>query len=246
MFIAIMLKPRLLITRFAPHAARLAHLLNEHGVFSLAQPLLKVEISSDFYCTDSIFSIEYDYIIAISEHAVKYTEQALNNKKWPLTTFISVGQRTQKALQHVSQQKVICPKLYHDTAGLLALPCLKYIRNKKILILRGVGGRALLSNTLKSRGANVHYYQPYQRVEIALNMDGLVENWQQHKINGAIISSIELLDSFTNKVTDKHWLYQLQLYVPSQRIIDRALQLGWIKVFLLPSLEDQKIIDYFK
>ena len=38
-----MAKPRLLITRFAPHAQRLADLLNEQGIYSLAHPLLEIK-----------------------------------------------------------------------------------------------------------------------------------------------------------------------------------------------------------
>ncbi|KPU81995.1 uroporphyrinogen III synthase HEM4 [Psychromonas sp. PRT-SC03] len=246
MFITRMLKPRLLITRFAPHADRLAQLLNEQDVFSIAQPLYEVHIAPQYHDVTTLFAAKYDYIIAISAHAVKYTEQALKHKQWPDSPFIAVGKHTQHTLQNATQQKVYCPERYHDTRGLLALPCLTFVQGKKILILRGVGGRKLLSQTLKLRGADVYYYQPYQRVAIALNMNALVKNWQQHEINGAIISSIELLESISRQVSDKQWLYQLKIYVPSQRIIDRALQLGWTKIFLLPSLADQKIIDYFK
>ncbi|WP_156801477.1 uroporphyrinogen-III synthase [Psychromonas sp. CNPT3] len=241
-----MLKPRLLITRFEPHASRLVKLLNEQGVFSLAQPLLEVQSSAECHDVDLIFVTRYDYIIAISAAAVKYTEQALDKKAWPTATFIAVGKRTQKMLQQATQKEVQCPPLQHDTQGLLALACLNCVQGKKILILRGVGGRAKLKKTLESRGAEVSYYQPYQRVVIDLNMDELVENWQLHKINGAIISSIELLENFTTRVRDKHWLYELHLYVPSQRILDRALQLGWVKIVLLASLADQQIIDHFK
>ena len=42
-----MAKPRLLVTRFAPHAQQVANLLNEQGIFCHAQPLLEVKANTN-------------------------------------------------------------------------------------------------------------------------------------------------------------------------------------------------------
>jgi len=239
-----MVKPRLLITRFEPHAQRLADLLNEQGVYSLAQPLLKIEPVDD--CCEP-FIKNYDFIIAVSRNAVKYTVQNLNGNDWPIAHYFAVGEATQLRLQKQSRQEVIIPNSSFNSEGLLALPLLKQLENRSILILRGVGGRELLKEELIARGASVDYYEPYQRVAIKLSKLAGVYKWQQQAINGAIISSVELLEQLIKLTEEEHrdWLKSLTLFSASERILKYARSLGFHKTVLLPSIVDQDIINYF-
>ena len=235
-----MAKPRLLITRFAPHAQRLADLLNEQGIFSLAQPLLKIEPVKG---SISSFTKSYDDIIAISSNAVEYTK--LN--QWPIACYFAVGDATQSLLKKQTKQTVSVPLDSFNSEGLLALAQFQHIKNRSILILRGVGGRELLKEELTSRGAEVDYYESYQRVAIKLPRSTTVHKWQQQAINGAIISSIELLEQLIIVVPSEHqeWLKSLSIFAASKRILEHANALGFLKTHLLPSISNQKIIDYF-
>ncbi len=243
-----MAKARLLVTRFAPHASRLARRLSEQGVFALAQPLLAVKRSPEFANASCLFTKTYDYIIAVSRNAVDYTDQALAGRPWPASRYLAVGKGTQEALQQACTQQVITPAGQFNSEGLLALPCLAHLQGKRVLILRGVGGRELLAETLTARGAMVDYYQPYQRIAVDLCAQVLVRQWQQQGINGAIISSIELLDRLLAIVpaSELGWLKKITLYVPSQRIAEQAALSGCADVKVLPGMQDQEIIDYFK
>lgn len=243
-----MAKPRLLITRFAPDAQRLANLLNAQGIFSLAQPLLCVQKTAEFANAHCVLAKGYDYIIAVSRNAVDYTHQALAGQIWPDTSYLAVGKGTQALLQGASGHTVQIPNGAFDSEGLLDLPCLNHISGKKILILRGEGGRELLAQTLAERGAVVAYYQPYQRVALNLNGPLLVNKWQQLEINGAIISSVELLERLIELVPkeNRNWLEKLTIYVPGRRIASRASTLGWRKVKVLSGMQDKQIADYFK
>lgn len=244
-----MTKPRLLVTRFAPHASRLANQLNMQGIFAVAQPLLEAQKSPEFANARWVFAKDYDYIIAVSSNAVDYTAQALAGRNWPVTCYLAVGKGTQKKLCSVSKQQVMVPEQQQfSSEGLLALPCLAQLQGKRVLILRGVGGRELLAEVLKARGASVEYYQPYQRTVIDLCGSLLVEKWQQQNINGAIISSIELLERLIEIVPESEldWLKKITIYAPSKRITEHALAFGWSSVEVLPGMQDQQIIDYFK
>jgi uroporphyrinogen-III synthase len=239
-----MAKPRLLITRFAPHAQRLADLLNEQGVYSLAQPLLEIKPVKG--CIQP-FTKKYDDIIAISCNAVEYTGRNLHGREWPTARYLAVGSSTKLLLEQKVKQSVSIPLDTFNSEGLLALPQLQQLENRSILILRGVGGREFLKDELTSRGANVDYYESYQRVAIMVSRSTSIHKWQQLAINGAIISSIELLEQLmiVGADEDQDWLRSLTIFTASERILKHATAVGFQKTRLLPSISNQKIIDYF-
>ncbi|WP_232772439.1 uroporphyrinogen-III synthase [Psychromonas sp. Urea-02u-13] len=242
-YIEIMPKPRLLITRFAPHAKRLADLLNEQGIYSLAQPLLEIKaVASSLYP----FHKKYDDIIAISANAVEYTDRVLKGEQWPLARYLAVGESTKSLLAQKVGQSVFLPCETFNSEGLLALSQLQQLKNRSILILRGVGGREFLKEELIARGASVDYYESYQRVAINFSRSTSIQKWQQLAINGAIISSVELLEQLIIVAKDdKNWLLSLTIFTASERILEHAIALGFQKTELLPSISNQKIIDYF-
>tara|TARA_R110001583_G_scaffold7720_10_gene38009 strand:- start:33820 stop:34560 length:741 start_codon:yes stop_codon:yes gene_type:complete len=239
-----MLKPRLLITRFAPHAQRLADLLNEQGIYSVAQPLLKIE---PMVALKQPFTKKYDEIIAVSSNAVEFTDQALKGGLWPQSHYFAVGDATQLLLASKTRQPITIPLQSFDSEGLLALPELQRLKNHSVLILRGVGGREFLKEALIARGAKVDYYESYQRVAIKLPRSSCVEKWQQQAINGAIISSIELLEQLMAVTIheNKNWLLSVTIFAASERILKHANALGFQNTILLPSISNQKIIEYF-
>lgn len=233
-----------MITRFAPHAQRLADLLNEKGIYSLAQPLLEIVPVAEL---KRPFKKQYQIIIAVSHNAVTFTDQALQGEQWPLATYLAVGDATKQLLQAKCGQPVNVPFESFDSEGLLALPELQNIENCPILILRGVGGREFLRETLIARGAIVDYYESYQRIAIKLPRSNCAQKWQQQGINGAIISSIELLEQLIAVISDKNkdWLLSVTIFAASERILKHANALGFQKTILLPSISNQKIIEYF-
>ena len=239
-----MAKPRLLITRFTPHAQRLADLLNEQGIYSLAQPLLEIKVVE--HCVNP-FIKHYDFIIAISCNAVEYTNTILAGEEWPTSHYLAVGDATKSLLKKRVKSSVSVPTTAFNSEGLLSLPVLKRLEHCSVLILRGVGGREYLKEQLIERGAHVDYCESYQRVAIKLPRSVMLHKWQQQNINGVIISSIELLEQLINVVPSENesWLKSLTLFAASERILKYAQELGFHKTALLPSIADQEIIDYF-
>ena len=239
--------PRLLVTRFAPHAELLANSLNEIGCFSIAQPLLTVTALDDPNTLNRFLSGHYDYVIAVSANAVIYAQQQISTS-WPTACYFAVGQSTQKILSEVTNQHVLIPSTRFDSEGLLALEKLKSIGSKRVLILRGEGGRDLLETRLIERGAKVDFFQTYKRIKINLNGHELANYWQQAFINGAIISSVEILNQLFMLVPKEYtsWICELIFYVPSQRVAKQAAILGVQHIVLLPSLHTDQIVEFFK
>lgn len=238
---------RILVTRFAPYAAELASELTQANCFAIAQPLCEVVALKEPLSLQMFLKGHYDMVIAVSGHAVTFAQRHIG-KLWPKATYIAVGASTQKSLSVATQQYVYAPSSRFDSEGVLSLDVLQSIKNKNILILRGEGGRALIEDTLFMRGAHVDFFQTYKRIMIKFDVAKLINNWQSASINGAIISSNDILNQLFNLVPAEHsaWLKKIILYVPSQRVAKQALALGAKYVVVLPSLHTAEIVAFFQ
>ena len=216
---------------------------------SITLALMSIQKSAEFNCPQKHQFKKQDKIIAVSGNAVRFTTQALSEKEmtWPLAQYFSVGKSTQSQLQIATQQGVISPQNGFNSEALLALPELQAVEKSNVLILRGVGGREYLKETLQERGAVVDYYQPYQRVATGIQADELIEICLHNKINSAIIFSVELLAEFIRLsfYAMAELFSNFTIYAPSKRITDYALQAGFKKVIVLPCVSDDGIINYF-
>lgn len=110
-----------------------------------------------------------DFLIFTSanavEHALKLLKE-LNQEQSP--HFIATGPGTQKALQRVGINQVILPNTY-SSEGILALPILESVKDKKIYLCTGKDPRPLLSESLRKRGANVIPILCYERLPNTLS-----------------------------------------------------------------------------
>lgn len=115
---------------------------------------------------------------------------------------------------------------------MLKLDILKRVKGKKVVILRGNGGRELIYETLKSRGAQVSYLEVYKRQNLAFDSDLFVPFWQDKHIQQLVITSSGQLSYFVSQLTQAqlNWALGLQLYVPSARIANEAQQIGFVHI----------------
>ena len=77
---------------------------------------------------------------------------------------LAVGERTGAALAELGVDAKV-PQL-HSSVGLLELPELTQVPNKRILLVAGISGRDLLSCELTARGADIHRLSVYRRVAV--------------------------------------------------------------------------------
>lgn len=219
-----------LVTRPGQQGLSLCQQLSEVGVASHHHPLIAIQPGEQLTGLEKRLA-EVDIIIAVSQHAVTASNHFLSqlNRTWPShPIYLAVGQKTAHVLSKVSQQKVHYPEI-SDSEHLLKLDELHNVTNKKILILRGNGGRELIFDTLATRGASVEYREVYKRENLAFRSDLLVPIWQDENINQLVITSSGQLDYFISQFTKEHldWLFTLHLYVPSERIAQQAREVGF-------------------
>lgn len=226
----------ILITRPDPEGSELCSALNHQSISAIHQPLLTRAAGEHFnQVTKQLVNLTTnDIVIAVSQHAVSYTDQAFQQHQlsWPTTiNYFAVGQKSAQHLEQVTQQSVHYPKVY-DSEHLLALPALQHdqIAGKRVIILRGNGGRELIYTTLSERQADVTYAEVYQRKWLKLNAKELLQSWTNQQVNCIVVTSAEQLNFMTVLFSQHHqqqWLFHCTLLVPSHRVVLHAQQLGY-------------------
>src|SRR3989338_8880463 len=162
---------KIAVTRPRDQAARLARRIEQAGGIPLLFPLLDIAPVQDQQALHKQISRlaqkeplaasfeerQFDLAIFISPNAVQYGMAAIRAAgELPQNLKIAtVGQGSAKALRELGIANVIAPAERFDSEGLLALPELQDVAGWRVLIFRGDGGRELLGDTLKARGAAV-------------------------------------------------------------------------------------------
>ncbi|MEW6989686.1 uroporphyrinogen-III synthase [Colwelliaceae bacterium 6441] len=234
------------ITRPEQQGLQLQQALTEVGIASICQPLFTYQLNTTKQLINQQIEQFYpDSIIFISSAAVEFANQALPLKYWVNNkhTVIAVGQTTLHALANLGIQ-AICPDK-HNSEGILALPQFDHapLDHKKILIVRGDGGREFLAEQLGEKGAAVSYLESYQRQWLPVLAEQ-IEAWQEKKVNVIVITSNALLKRVVDliNITDKYWQNTCLWLVVSERIAQTARQMGLQKVVNTHGANNHSII----
>lgn len=180
----------------------------------------------------------FDIIIFISPTAVHKTLPILQtyNQKIPEHIHImAVGSGTATALHEQHIYQVHHPDQNYGSEGLLVMPILQNVRDKKIAIIKGIGGRELLTNTLLDRGAHIEEIATYQRSLPVYENKFFVSEWQKTGIDIIICTSEQSLANLLTLIGPeaKTWLLQQLLLVSSTRLLELAAYYGFIQQPLL-------------
>ncbi|RUO63774.1 uroporphyrinogen-III synthase [Pseudidiomarina insulisalsae] len=132
--------------------------------------------------------------------------------------WFAVGPVSARAIVAVINRPVVCPWREHNSDALLALPELQQVEGQRWLIIRGHGGRELFADTLRARGAEVHYLEVYERVP-QLPSAATMSDWRQ-RIDTIMVSSAEQLGAFLAAVPQDalDWLAECTWVVASTRL----------------------------
>ena len=230
---------RILVTRPAAQAAQLTALIAGQGGEAICFPLLEIGPPDDSLPLQKAIERLDDYALAIfiSPNAVDYSvPQILARHPWPTAWQVAaIGPGSVAQLASFGVGRVIAPLQRFDSEALLELPELQAenIAGKKVLILRGNGGRELLAETLMTRGAEVAAVTCYRRSAPA---DGaaLLSLLRNNGLDAVTLSSSEGLHTLLALLdTDAcERLCCLPVFVPHWRIYESAGQLGLQKRIL--------------
>lgn len=228
------------VTRPRDQAAQLVQRIAQAGGKPVLFPLLDIAAMQDDGVLGEQLSrlSQFDLAIFISPNAVQYGMAAVRSVGGlPARLRIAtVGQGSAKALRELSVQNVIAPTERFDSEGLLALPELQDVAGWRVLIFRGDGGRDLLGDTLKERGATVEYAACYRRSKPTQDVGALL-GAAPDVITVTSSEALTYLQQMLEADGGAGWR-GIPLFVPHSRIAGLASDLGWQQVVTTESGDD--------
>ena len=212
----------ILVTRPSPAGEQLVSRLRTLGQVAWSFPLIEFSPGRELSAlADRINTLqEGDLLFALSQHAVEFAHAQLQQQSLSWTTaprYFAIGRSTALALH----------------AG------------KRALILRGNGGRELLGETLRERGADVTFVECYQRC--AKHYDGAEEamRWHARGINTLVVTSGEMLQQLWSLIPHwyrENWLLRCRLLVVSERLANLARELGWQDIRIADNADNDALL----
>ncbi|MGV0035349.1 MAG: uroporphyrinogen-III synthase [Candidatus Azotimanducaceae bacterium WSBS_2022_MAG_OTU7] len=205
------------LTRPPGENESLAALLRAEGLSPIIRPLIEL-VATPVDPEMKQISLEldrYDKIIFVSKSSVRFGLPLLENywPQWPTNLeWFSVGAGTAETLKPYGVA-VSFPALA-GSEGLLALDGLQDVAGQQVLIVRGIGGRELLGQSLGKSGASVTYLEAYRRVLLGHDFSDLAAG------SIVILTSAEILENFAASVGSR--LNEYHVVVPSSRLVEIA------------------------
>lgn len=239
-----------LVTRPDERGGQLVNMLNKAGIVAIHLPLFSIEPGREINELPNKYKQlkSGDYIFAVSKNAVNYAVQTLKNtgSHWRSDlNYFTVGQRTAEYFASQTGQVILYPWQQENSEGVLSLPAMQKLNDKRILILRGNGGRELFPHKAHERGAEVDIVECYQRVPVNYNNEEQSSVCKRAGVNTIIVTSVEILTYLMDFVpkTDHNWLKNCRLITISRRIKQFALHFGWKNIVISPRADNQSLLQ---
>jgi uroporphyrinogen-III synthase len=193
---------------------------------------------------------DYDAVIFISKNAVEHGMQMLKVAKQSLTqhAVYAVGVGTGGRLRELGVADVHTPKGEFSSEGLLKMPGLSSheIEGKKVLIIRGAGGREVLAQALQQRGAVVDYCEVYERMVPSTRLSDVLSACKITTPDIVIITSPEALTNLADKIEQERLdvMYDVPLMVAGGRTAQEVERLGFTQEpVIVDNPGDQSIVE---
>lgn len=219
----------IVITRPVDQAQKLASLITQAGGKPILFPLITITALEDYQPFEAVISQlnQYDWVIFISSNAVQHSMPRMVKLGIPpALKFAAIGPVTAQVLQQFGVKQVLIPQDRFDSESLLSLPEMHAMQGKQVIIVRGVGGREVLADTLCARGAQITFAECYQRVNPQTDCQYLTTLWAQKKLHGIVVTSSEAMRHLLDLASNQPWLKQITLFVNHARIAELPLKMG--------------------
>jgi len=229
---------KIVVTRPRAQASRLADWITENGGEPVLFPLLDIAPAADPEPLQAVIGhLEvYSLAVFVSPNAVDFSVPAIVAAGWPAgLQAVAIGPGGVARLAAHGVKGAIAPLDRFDSEALLELPELQeqWVGGKRVVIFRGNGGRDLLAESLRERGAEVTHVTCYQRTAPGTTAP-LEALWRSDRLDGLTVSSSEGLRNLVGLLDAPAFasLRTTPVFVPHRRIAEVAKELGLQHVIL--------------
>ena len=172
-----------------------------------------------------------DWVIFISANAAEFGSRLIEETGVDIGSVktISIGVTTSAALNHHGiAVDLECPAPA-SSETLLGMPEMHKVKDQRIFIFRGIGGRELLRQTLSDRGASVCYVECYERRQPDSDPAVLRRAELEGNLDVIVTTSVDGLKNLIKILFDHGYdhLLRTKLVVIGQRQHTEASRLGW-------------------
>lgn len=234
------------VTRPEGQAESLCAAIEAQGGVAVRFPVLAIGAVEDRAeldrCIEQLDA--FDLAFFVSPNAVRYAlEAVLARRAWPPRLKVAtVGRGSERALAGFGFSDVIAPQDGFDSEAVLALPAFQSaaVAGRRVVIFRGDGGRDLLGETLRERGANVDYVTCYRRYRPAASASPLLALADQGQLDAITLTSSEGVDNLVELLGRAGMvrLGDVPLFASHARIAARARAAGFVRVVETPPGDD--------
>ena len=240
----------ILVTRPEQQAMPLCRLLEIQGASTLRLPAVEIKPIGNRRETAARLGAlaEFDVIIFTSANAVRFGASLLDQKRD--LTLAAMGPATARALNHAGYRVAVLPPPdgTFDSESLLRHPRLEHPAGRRILIIKGSGGRPFLQDELACRGAEVAAVEVYQRVPAAPSpavLSALLESFVGGAVQVITATSLEIAGNLLGMATPalRDEFERVLWLVPGERIAAGLRERGLSSPLLLAeSAEDHDLV----
>lgn len=224
-----------LVTRPVHQAESLAQAIEAAGGEAVRFPALAIEAVPHAQLQAQLAWLrEAEIVIFISPNAAQFGMAAIGTLPERARVF-AVGPGTARALAAAGVVGAVVPD-GQDSEALLALPQLAAVAGRHIAIVRGVGGRPLLADTLTARGATVRYLECYRRACPQADTTPLLARWRAGGVDAVTVASAETLANLMTMLGEAGvpLLAATPLFAPHEKIAASARARGIAHVVATP------------
>lgn len=242
-------KPAVLATRPTPQLSELSARLEQAGYSPLLMPLIEIVADDlanprDLSLRGKLLDLDlYSHVIFVSRNAARIGIDMID-QLWPQLpvgiTWYAIGKGTAQELALLDIDSITNQGL--DSEALLNDEHLQDVDGQRILIIKGEGGRTLLTKTLEQRGASVETLDIYQRKMPAF-IDQELDKLCSTEIDAILITSGEAIQNFAT-ISDQLGMFANTLMiVPSDRVAKIGFELGFTDIMVAKGADDLSMVE---
>jgi len=239
------------VTRPRHQAADLVAGLERRGARVIQFPLLEVAPPTDEAPARTLVDRldGYGLAIFISANAARWGLELVRRRGRSLggLEVAAVGAATARALAAAGVAPDVVPRQRFTSEGLLELLPAGRVAGRRIIIFRGEGGRAVLADELRARGARVDYAEVYRRV-MPTDADGrrLTAACAAGELDVLLLTSREAMENLVTiaGAAIDACTGAVRLLVVNEDMVARARELGFRQQPLVAARpDDASLVD---